>query len=105
MAIPINIKTGEIERKDNLVIGIDLGTTNSLVAIVQDGETKVLLDKNGKHAIVPSIIHFSHDTTIIGHDALEQMEHHPERTIYSVKRLMGKSYQEGLGEVQEMIDI
>lgn len=100
MRIPINIKEGEInkEQDQETIIGIDLGTTNSLVAYIRDGDAVAVKDKDGKNTLVPSIIHFSDksdDTHIIvGNEAKEQLAVKPERTIYSVKRLMGKSYED-----------
>lgn len=100
MRIPINIKEGEINKAQvqETIIGIDLGTTNSLVAYIRDGDAVAVKDKDGKNTLVPSIIHFSDksdDTRIIvGNEAKEQLAVKPERTIYSVKRLMGKSYED-----------
>jgi Fe-S protein assembly chaperone HscA len=90
--ISINIKEGKIKKSDT-VIGIDLGTTNSLVAII-DKETKLpkCLSKTNE-TIVPSIIHFSNDNTItVGNKAKHFLSTEPQNTIYSVKRLLGRSY-------------
>ena len=93
--IPINIKTGEIEKQENLIVGIDLGTTNSLVAYSKDGETIVVEDKSGSQKLVPSVLYFDENNNIVvGQEALEKQLIHPERTIYSVKRLMGKAYKD-----------
>lgn len=93
--IPINIKTGEIEKNENLIIGIDLGTTNSLVAYTRDGETIVVEDQNGSQKLVPSVLYFDENNNIVvGQEALTKQLLHPERTIYSVKRLMGKAYKD-----------
>ncbi len=91
--IPINLKEGSIQ-EDDVIVGIDLGTTNSLVAYVKDGEP-VAVKENGKHTLVPSIIHFDREGAVqVGDLARKQLLDAPERTIYSVKRLMGKSYQD-----------
>ncbi len=91
--IPINLKEGSIQ-EDDVIIGIDLGTTNSLVAYVKEGEP-VAVKENGKHTLVPSIIHFDRKGAVqVGDLARKQLLDAPERTIYSVKRLMGKSYQD-----------
>ena len=93
--IGINLSTGSLQ-KDEIIVGIDLGTTNSLIAIVHP-ETKkpiVLKEFNGS-SIVPSVIHFEKNGQItVGELAKSQLELNPERTVFSVKRLMGKSYQE-----------
>jgi len=94
--IAINIKEGKVEqRQQEVIVGIDLGTTNSLVSYVQDGETIVLKDADGDSRLMPSMIHFdSEGQPSIGKSALEAINRDPENTIFSVKRLMGKSYQD-----------
>lgn len=90
--ISINLKEGTIGDKDR-IIGIDLGTTHSLVAFMRDGEPLTIKDGDGKNALVPSIIHFEEDgSVLVGNEAKDQLIKAPERTIFSVKRLMGKSY-------------
>ncbi|MDC9714458.1 MAG: Fe-S protein assembly chaperone HscA [Gammaproteobacteria bacterium] len=77
-----------------LAIGIDLGTTNSLVATVQSGKSRVLKDKNNK-AILPSVVHCGKDNKLtVGCDACPYAKTDPTNTIVSVKRFMGLSYQE-----------
>ncbi len=94
MKIPINLKAGSVdkEEKKEVIIGIDLGTTNSLVAYADGEETIVIRDELGSNALVPSILHFGSEGVIVGDDAREKLISAPQRTIYSVKRLMGKSY-------------
>ncbi len=71
------------------VIGIDLGTTNSCVAVYERGESKVITNKEGK-ATTPSIVAFTDKgETLIGDPAKRQAVTNPERTIYSIKRIMG----------------
>ncbi len=90
--ISINLKEGTIAEKDR-IIGIDLGTTHSLVAYMKDGEPLTIKDEDGKNALVPSIVHFEEDgNVLVGNEAKEKLVQAPERTIFSVKRLMGKSY-------------
>ncbi len=92
--ININLKDGNISKdKKDVIIGIDLGTTNSLVAYINDGEAFPVKDEQGIHALVPSIVHFTEDGNIlVGEEAKKMLNVAPERSIYSVKRLMGKSY-------------
>ena len=70
-------------------IGIDLGTTNSLVARVRDGEPLVIADCDGEK-LVPSAVYYGDRGTVVGRSALRQAAEHPRETIVSVKRLMGR---------------
>ena len=79
--------------RHNLACGIDLGTTNSLVASVMSGATKLLKDTDGE-VILPSIAHFSGEEVSIGKEALSFASHDPSNTIFSIKRFMGISYDE-----------
>ena len=95
--IPINIKEGTLESSssEQLIVGIDLGTTNSLVAWMKNGVPTCVKDQEGKSALVPSVIHFHADQSVsVGSSAKEKLLTDPENTIYSVKRLMGKSYKD-----------
>ncbi|HSG50825.1 MAG TPA: Fe-S protein assembly chaperone HscA [Rheinheimera sp.] len=78
-----------------LAAGIDLGTTNSLVATVRSGEAKTLVNANGQD-MVPSVVRYTSEQVIVGRDAMAAAEHDAENTIASVKRLMGKGYAETL---------
>ena len=79
------------------VVGIDLGTTNSLVACVSDGAPKVLRDRRGD-GLVPSIVSFDQDGTVfVGREAQRRLLTAPERTVYSVKRFMGR----GIDDVRD----
>jgi Fe-S protein assembly chaperone HscA len=72
------------------VVGIDLGTTNSLVAYVQDGRPVVIRDASGD-ALVPSVVSIDQDGTIfVGREAQRRLLTAPARTVYSVKRFMGR---------------
>lgn len=95
----IDLQAGRVKEEEavnsvgEVIVGIDLGTTNSLVAHVKDGQAVAVAGQDGKSVLVPSIIHFAEDGTIlVGDAAREQLTIAPERTIYSVKRLLGKSY-------------
>ncbi|MFA0087308.1 Fe-S protein assembly chaperone HscA [Vibrio sp. 10N.261.51.F12] len=73
-----------------LAAGIDLGTTNSLVASVKSGETSTLSDSQGR-TILPSAVHYSPEQVTVGYDARNNASKDPENTIVSVKRLLGRS--------------
>ena len=79
--------------RHNLACGIDLGTTNSLVASVMSGATKLLKDKD-ERAILPSVVHFDPDEITVGYEALRFSIQDPSNTIFSIKRFMGISYNE-----------
>ncbi len=93
--IAINIATGSLQ-KEEMIVGIDLGTTNSLVAIIHP-ETKkpVVLKEHDSSSLVPSIVHFGDGQSIeVGEPAKQYLITDPQDTIFSVKRLMGKSYND-----------
>lgn len=93
--IGINLATGSLQQQE-VIVGIDLGTTNSLVAFIhpQTGKPVALKDV-GAGSLVPSIVHFDENgNTVVGDSAKDQLIKAPERTIFSVKRLMGKSYKD-----------
>lgn len=73
-----------------LAAGIDLGTTNSLVATVRSGQAETLPDHEGRH-LLPSVVHYQHNGLNVGWDARAQAALDPANTISSVKRLMGRS--------------
>ncbi|UUS56206.1 MULTISPECIES: Fe-S protein assembly chaperone HscA [unclassified Acinetobacter] len=73
-----------------IAIGIDLGTTHSLVATVLSGKAKVLNDEHGR-VLLPSIAHYGESTTQYGDDAKAFLTTDPKNTIVSVKRFMGRS--------------
>ena len=78
------------------IVGIDLGTTNSLIAYM-DGQTpRVIAGRNGR-TLVPSVVAMTDNGLIVGDPAKEHLVRNPERTIYSVKRFMGK----GLEDISE----
>ena len=82
------------------VVGIDLGTTNSLVAYVKDGVPVVIRDKNGD-ALVPSVVSVTEDDTVyVGREAERRLLTDAGRTVYSVKRFMGKGIEDVRGETR-----
>jgi molecular chaperone HscA len=76
-----------------LAVGIDLGTTNSLVASVRSGEALTLPDAQGRH-LLPSVVRYLADSEVIGQDAKQQASIDPSNTIVSVKRFLGRSVQD-----------
>ncbi len=93
--IAINIATGSLQ-KEEIIVGIDLGTTNSLVAVIHP-ETKkpVALKEHDSSSLVPSVIYFDENANIIvGEEAKRFLITAPQQTIFSAKRLMGKSYND-----------
>lgn len=81
-----------------LAAGIDLGTTNSLVASVRSGQAETLADANGKH-IMPSVVHYQADKApVVGEQARKVATTDPLNTISSVKRFMGR----GLADVKHL---
>ncbi|ABE54747.1 Fe-S protein assembly chaperone HscA [Shewanella denitrificans OS217] len=83
-----------------LAVGIDLGTTNSLVAAVRSGEALTLADSEGRHSL-PSVVHYGVDSTLVGHDAEALSALFPAQTLVSVKRFMGKSLSDIQAGMQE----
>lgn len=91
------MKSGDVasDQKKDIIVGIDLGTTNSLIAYIENGEPKTIEASHGHNALTPSIIYFDQDDQIIvGDEAKNHLTTDPDRTIFSVKRLMGKSYDD-----------
>ena len=72
-----------------LAIGIDLGTTNSLVATVRSGMTVVLKDEQGR-SLLPSVVRYKDDKTVVGFEAQAKQSEDPRNTIVSAKRFMGR---------------
>ncbi|WP_205501722.1 molecular chaperone DnaK [Rufibacter psychrotolerans] len=96
--IAINLTTASIQQEE-VIVGIDLGTTNSLVAYMHpEDRVPIAINDQGLGTIVPSVVHFSKEgEVIVGNAAKDYLLTDPANTIYSVKRLLGKSYQD-LGE-------
>lgn len=77
-----------------LAVGIDLGTTNSLVATVRSGSASVLSDEQGRN-LLPSVVHYAQDgTVLVGHEAQLRQADDPQNAIVSVKRFMGRGIQD-----------
>ena len=73
-----------------LAVGIDLGTTNSLVASVRSGQSVILNDEQ-ERSLVPSVVHYGVEEKTVGLEAFEQASLDPKNTVISVKRLIGRS--------------
>ncbi|MEI8100078.1 MAG: Hsp70 family protein, partial [Bacteroidota bacterium] len=100
--IKIDIASGKVA-KAAVVVGIDLGTTNSLVAFVnpQTHQPEIIVDEMG--SLVPSVIGFQPgQLPQVGYIAKEGLIASPDRTIYSVKRLLGRSYKD-VSDVQSFL--
>lgn len=92
--VSINIATGSVQ-KEEIIVGIDLGTTNSLVAFINPESNPQVINDMGKGVLVPSVVHFQPDgSVVVGNDAKEYLISDPANTIFSVKRLLGRSYQD-----------
>jgi len=92
--VSINLATGSIQ-KEEIIVGIDLGTTNSLVAFINPDKNPQVINDAGKGVLVPSIVHFSPTGNItVGNEAKEYLTTDPHNTIFSVKRLLGQSYKD-----------
>jgi molecular chaperone HscA len=84
-----------------LAVGIDLGTTNSLVATVRSGMSTVLHDEEG-HALLPSVVHYAADGSVdVGYAAQAIQSHDPHNTIVSAKRFMGRGIKD-IGDIAQL---
>ncbi len=100
--IPINMQEGKIAQNSEMIVGIDLGTTNSLVAYMNGDQPQIIKDPIQGTALVPSIIHFAENGDVtVGNEAKKYLIEDPKNTIFSVKRLMGKAF----GDVQSFKNI
>ncbi len=89
------------ESRTSKIVGIDLGTTNSLVAVMELTGPRIIEDPEGRK-IVPSIVSLTEDGRLLaGETARELLLTHPERTVYSVKRLMGR----GVADMQDEVKL
>jgi molecular chaperone DnaK len=93
--MPIQIET-LTRPSQSPIVGIDLGTTHSLVAIVQEGKPRILKTKDGN--LLPSVVTFSEGRPVVGREAKKNKVRLAENTVYSVKRLLGRN----LGELHGM---
>ena len=90
--------THMVTKQGEKIIGIDLGTTNSVVAVMEGKEPKVIANKEGNR-LTPSVVAFNDKgETLVGDIARRQAVTNPKRTIYSIKRFMGRRHNEVAGE-------
>ncbi len=88
------------QEAEGLTVGIDLGTSNSVVAVMRDGEPVVLADAQGQRT-QPSVVAYGYgNAAVVGHRARQQLTYAPENTVFSAKRLIGRRY--GSEEVERM---
>ena len=83
------------------IVGIDLGTTNSLVAHVEGGIPRVIPDPEGR-VLLPSIVAWTPHGVVVGEAARRQLARNAARTVYSVKRLMGRGYEDVKDELPRL---
>src|SRR5687767_15883352 len=84
------------------VIGIDLGTTNSVVSVVEGGQPTVIVNQEGSR-LTPSVVGFTKDgERLVGQVAKRQAVTNPENTVFSVKRFMGRKFSEIATEVSRV---
>jgi molecular chaperone HscA len=92
--ISINLATGSFQQEE-IIVGIDLGTTNSLVAFINPEKQPQVINDTGKGLLVPSVVHFNaQGDALVGNEAKEFLVTDPANTIFSVKRLLGRSYKD-----------
>jgi molecular chaperone DnaK (HSP70) len=82
----------------DVIVGIDLGTTNSLVAVYENGAARVIADEQGR-ALLPSVVRYGAGAPVVGHEAREHGAEFPKTTVSSVKRLMGRSRADSAGDL------
>src|SRR6201997_373028 len=90
--------TGRTAMAEEKIIGIDLGTTNSVVAVMEGSEVKVIPNQEGNR-LTPSVVAFTDKgDRLVGDPAKRQAITNPRRTVYSIKRFMGRRHNEVLDE-------
>ena len=87
------------------IIGIDLGTTNSCVAVMEGGKSKVIENAEGDRT-TPSVIAYSDDgETLVGQPAKRQAVTNPSNTLFAIKRLIGRQYKDKVVQKLSLIHI
>src|SRR3954471_14266368 len=91
--MPIQINSQAFDPETGPIVGIDLGTTNSLVAIVKNGRPEILNSREGKH-LLPSIVSFIEGKPAVGNVAKSKKVRDAQHTVFSVKRLLGRGFED-----------
>ena len=86
------------------VIGIDLGTTNSCVSVVEAGSPEIIVNSEGKRT-TPSVVSYKDGDRMVGDPAKRQAVSNPKNTIYSVKRFIGSKFSEVSKEAKKCLMI
>ena len=86
--------------EEEFAIGIDLGTTFSCVAVLRNDKVEIIPNEIGEN-ITPSVVSFTDEGVLVGEQTLNQLIKNPKKTIYSIKRLMGRNFNDE--EVQKDI--
>ena len=89
----IMIENSEKKEEEEIIVGIDLGTTNSCIGVWRKKNLEIIPDKYGNRTI-PSVIAFTNKSRYIGKEAKKQIELNPDNTFYEVKRLIGRKYND-----------
>ena len=91
LALVLAASVAHGERVEAPCVGIDLGTTYSVVGVWQQGEVQIIQNEMGNR-ITPSVVAFTDTERLIGDGAKNQLPQNPENTIYAIKRLIGRKY-------------
>ena len=78
---------------EELAIGIDLGTTFSCIAVLRNNMVEIIPNEEGEN-LTPSVVTFTDEGVLVGEQTLNQLIRNPKKTIYSIKRLMGRMYDD-----------
>jgi molecular chaperone DnaK len=89
------------KKRTNKIIGIDLGTTNSCVSIMEGGIPRVIANAEGTRT-TPSVVSYKEGERLVGIPAKRQAVTNPEKTIFSAKRFIGRKYSEVKSELQNV---
>src|SRR5918994_1606579 len=97
-----DVRGGHREMSKGRVIGIDLGTTNSVVSVMENGQPTVIVNQEGART-TPSVVGFGKDgERLVGQVAKRQAVTNPENTVFSVKRFMGRKVNEVTEEAKRV---
>ena len=94
----VSVLTERNSNDQNIIIGIDLGTTNSVISVWKNNKYEIITDKMG-NKLIPSIISFYDDVKLYGNEAKSIQNIGKVKTIYDVKRLIGRSYSEIINDI------